>query len=444
LVSIESGGPTGHGGPFMSCIGYIPFEEGQPSHEAEWIRDHLDVEVVVADAAPTWNASPPRELPPIDRLVQALRPLLRLSAVVLEGPGAFLWTAVLRTHGFTGAVTVLPGLNPRGWRDVLATAMYRRCTDRRDRIFVGSRPSAALFSTLGLECDVGDPYGVDDRVFRLRPEAERVRSDLDLPAGRLLLYTGRVQQDEDLYSFLQVGLKAQLLFPDLGVVVASDEVDDEYLNPVLKNLDDTSRVHIVIDPSPRQLADLYNISDIFLTASTSRFETFGRTLAEALTCGCPSVAPRYDGFVEVLAQPGGTVVDPKIDSMDGTPRADEAGLLRAVYDVLTAARPPAREDIADVARRRFGRSQTMGLLRNLVDGSTRRPGSAVAPACLDLPAAWQEKLAQLAELPTEAALDWCWRYPEHDRLAEYDGEFETQVRRWLCVSPLRQSLVPCR
>ena len=444
MTSIEYGGPTGHGGPFMSTIGYVPFEETARSREAEWLRDFLGVEVQVVNAVPTWNNSPPGRLPPMDLLVKALRPLLPLPAVVLEGSGGFLWAAALRANGYTGAVTLMPGLNPRGWRDVLATAVYQRFSDRRDRVFVGSRPSAALFSALGLEADVGEPYGVDDRLFRLRPEAERVRTELDLPDGRLLLYAGRVQHDKDLYSFLQVGLKARLLFPDLGIVVASHMVDDEYLTPVLKNLDDTTGVHFAIDPSPRQLADLYNIADVFLTASTSRFETFGRAPAEALICGCPSVAPRYDGFVEILAQPGGSIVDPKIDVVDGTPRADEFGLLRAVYDVLTAAHRPTREDIADVARRRFGRSQTMGLLRNLVDGSARRPGSVVPPARLDLPASWRERLSGLAARRPDDALAWCWSQTEHDRLAEHDGEFEIQVRRALCVPPLRQELVPCR
>jgi glycosyltransferase involved in cell wall biosynthesis len=428
----------------MSTIGYVPFEETARSREAGWLRDFLGLEVEVINVASPWNHSPPGRLPPIDRLVKAIQPLLPLSAVLLEGPGGFVLAAVLRAQGYTGAVTLLPGLNPRGWRDVLGTAVYRRYADRRDRVFVGSRPSASLFSALGLEVDVGEPDGVDDRVFRIRPEAERVRSELDLPPGRLLLYAGRVQQDKDLYSVIQIGLKARLLFPDLSVVVASQMMDDGYLAPVLKNLDDGSGVHFARRPSPRQLADLYNIADVCLTASTSRYETFGRAPAEALVCGCPSVAPRYDGFVEVLAQPGGTIVDPKIDTVDGTPRADEFGLLRAVYDVLTSNRRPAREDIADVARRRFARPQTMGLLRNLLDGSPRRPGSVVAPADLEFPVPWRERLATLSRRSQDDALAWCWRETEHDRLAEQDGEFEVQVRRALCVPPLLSELVPSR
>src|SRR4051812_34303083 len=273
-------GPTGHGGPFMSTIGYVPFEEVTRSRKAQWLRHFLGVELCVVNVPPPWNSSPARPLPPIERLVQELRPLLALPAVILEGPGAFVWAALLRAEGFTGAVTVLPGVNPRGWRDVLATAVYRRYSDRRDRVFVGSRPSAAVFSALGLLSDVGEPYGVDDRLFRLRPEAGGVRSELGLPSGRMLLYAGQAQRDHDLPSVLQVGLKARLLFPDLCVVVASPGVDDQSVAALRKNLGDAAAVHFAVDPSPRQVADLYNVAEVALTASTTGLETFGRAPAE--------------------------------------------------------------------------------------------------------------------------------------------------------------------
>ena len=419
----------------MSTIGYVPFKETNHSREAEWIRDYLGVEVQVLNAVPPWNHSPPGPLPTFDRLARSLQPLLPLPAVVLEGPGAFLWAACLRSLGFAGAVTLLPDLNPRGWHDVLAIAVYQHFADRRDRVFVGSRPAAAVYAALDVQADVGDPYGIDERLFRLRPEAERIRPELSIPNGRMLLYAGRAEPDQDLNCFLQVGLKARLLFPDLVLVVAGQSEDDKYLTLTRKHLDAISGVHFVAASTPRQMADLYNVASVFLSPSTTRRETFGRAPAQALTCGCPTVAPRYDGLPEVLAQPGGRVVEPTLDPEDGTPKADEAALLRAVYDTLTAPRRPAREDIADAARRRFGRSYTMGMLRNVVDGSTRRPGSVVSPAGLRLPGPWPERLADLAEQKPDEALAWCWNQAEHDRLARYDDEFETEVRRSLSVTP---------
>ena len=417
----------------MSTVGYVPFKETVHSREAEWLRDYLGVEVHELNAVPPWNDWPSGPLPSFDRLSRSLQPLLSLPAVVLEGPGGFLWASVLRALGFGGGVTLLPGLNPRGWRDVLAVAVYRQFADRRDRVFVGSHPSAAIYAALDLEPDVGEPYGVDERLFRLRPEAERIRPELSIPNGPLLLYVGRAQPDGDLNCFLHVGLKARLLFPDLILVVATQVEDDKYLTRTREQCDEISGVHFVAASTPRQMADLYNVADVFLNPTTTRLETFGRAPAQALTCGCPTVAPRYDGFAEVLAQPGGRVVDPALDPADGTPHPDEAGLLRAVYDTLTAPRRPAREDIADAARRRFGRSYTMGMLRNVVDGSTRRPGSVVAPAGLHLPGPWPERLADLDEQKPDEALAWCWNQAEHDRLARFDGDFEVEVRRSLCV-----------
>src|SRR5689334_9496303 len=61
-------GPTGHGGPFMSTIGYVPFEEVTRSRKAQWLRHFLGVELCVVNVPPPWNSSPARPLPPLERL----------------------------------------------------------------------------------------------------------------------------------------------------------------------------------------------------------------------------------------------------------------------------------------------------------------------------------------------------------------------------------------
>lgn len=200
-------------------------------------------------------------------------------------------------------------------------------------------------------------------------------------------------------------------------------------------LDGGAGVHFVIDPTPEQLADLYNIADVFVTASTSHFETFGRAPAEALACGSPAVAPSYDGFTEVLAQPGGTLVDVEVDPVTG-PHVSEEHLLRAVYDVLSSPRPPRRQDVAATARRRFGRSTTIGLLDHLIGGDTGRRRAAVPSASIELPGEWRRPLAELAGGEALDALSWFWNGCDHDRFGAHDDEFAAQVRRVLCVPAL--------
>jgi glycosyltransferase involved in cell wall biosynthesis len=404
----------------MPAVAYIPYAPTARSVEAGWLADHLGTPVELA-AGPSLNLDPGRPLPPLDALAPTLDRLLAGDQVVAEGPGGFLWTALLRARRFGGRVTVLPYLNPRTWHDVAAATLYRRFASPADRVFVGSTPSAAVYRSLGIEARVGEPFGVDDSRFGVRPgAASRARDALSIPAGRVLLYTGRAQPDKDLYRLVAVGLKARLLFPDLRIVIASHVVDRAYLGPAAA----ADGVHVVVDPSPDRLADLYNAAGLFVTASTSHFETFGRAPAEALCCGTPAVAPRYDGFAEVLDQPGGTLVD--LEPGD-EPRVDEAKLLRAVYDVLSDPAPPPRADISAIARRRFGRSTTIRLFDH--DG----PLGPVQPAAaaLDLPPAWNGALAELAARDPEDAISYAWHGCDHRRLAEADGHLVTAVRRSL-------------
>lgn len=209
----------------MPAVGYFPYTATARSREAGWLGEHLAVEVRVASAAPSLNQGPPHPLPAPERLWEAVDDFLALPAVVAEGPGGFLWAALLRAHGFAGTVTVLPYLNLRRWYDVAAAALYRRFADPRDRVFLGSTASAAIYRARGVEASVGEPYGIDDGLFGLRPGAARARAELSIPPGRLLLFSGRAQPDKDVYRLLRVGLKARLLFPDLQVVIASHVVD---------------------------------------------------------------------------------------------------------------------------------------------------------------------------------------------------------------------------
>src|SRR5262249_4635929 len=145
---------------------------------------------------------------PLQVVREAIGHVLRADWLIAEGPAGFLWVAIFRQHGFKGGATILPYLNPRRWQDVADAALYTRFRDERDRVYVGSTPSARIYRRLGVHARVGEPYGIDDRRFRLRPRAADVLGRLGIAAGRVVLFVGRAQQDKDLYRFLRVALKA--------------------------------------------------------------------------------------------------------------------------------------------------------------------------------------------------------------------------------------------
>jgi glycosyltransferase involved in cell wall biosynthesis len=429
----------------MALVGYIPFEPDSTSAEARWVAEAFGHEVCQLEGVPNLNRRPAARLPDLGSLAGRLAPLLRARWVVAEGPAGFIWAALLRYHGFLGGVTVLPYLNPRQWWDVAATSVYRRYCDPRDRILLGSTPSARVYRRLGIEAQVGEPFGIDDRRFRLRPACRAVLDRLSIPGGRLLLFAGRSQPDKDLYRLLRVALKARILFPDLQVALASHVIAEGYVATIRRELGPESGVHFVDRPDDEDLADLYGAADVFATAATSHFETFGRAPAEALACGTPVVAPRYDGFAEVLDQPGGYLVDVEDTAIDlGGPRVDEDSMLRAIYDVLSAPdRVPANE-IASIARQRFGRSRTIRLLDHVVaENPGLCPVVALPPARLELRPAWAEAIAETDQLSPQSALQHFWEGPGREDLEGWDEEFVHSVRSALCdVAPANRTSEP--
>ncbi len=305
-------------------IGYVPFSPTDLCQEARWLAEALTCEVVVCD---------PDEVP------------LACEAIVLEGVTGFRHAAALRSRGYRGRLDILPYLNPASWEDILSVAAYTKVAEHTDRVFVGSGPSAGILAALGVRARVAEPYGIDDDVFTVCGEAE------DPP---ILLYAGRLQPDKDVQRLLGMAVRARLLVPGLRIVLASHIIDPPVAS-ALSLLD--APIQLVREPSRKELAALYSSASVFVTASTSHFETFGRAPAEAMACGTPAIAPCYDGFAEVLDQVGGHTV-PTVTGDGGSLAVNQTLLLRTVYDVLTGPRPP-RHEISATARRRFGRAHTI-------------------------------------------------------------------------------------
>ena len=222
-------------------------------------------------------------------------------------------------------------------------------------------------------------------------------------------------------------------------MLASHVIDVAYLATLRRELGPDSGVHIIERPDREDLADLYCAADVFVTAATSHFETFGRAPAEALACGTPAVAPSYDGFAEVLDRPGGRLVGVELDESGPHVREDE--LLRAVYEVLSAPDRVPAPQVSMAAHQRFARSRTIELLAHVLSNDTA-PAIDLddAAASLVLPRAWEKELQRLTALPAGAGLRRIWNCHGQEgsagdsNLSNESGEFVDSVRRALCVT----------
>lgn len=421
-------------------VGYIAYAQTAVSVEARWLAEQLRCAVELIDTSANLNLARHEDLPEPACFGRTCEQLQAHPWLVAEGPGGFLWAALARAAGFSGAITVLPYLNPTSWFDLSAIVVYRKFADQRDRVFVGSTPSARLYRSLRIDATVAEPFGIDCDVFYPRRDASSTLTQFNIVArGPMLLFAGRAEPDKDLHRLLSVAVKAQLLFPDLQVVVATHVVDKGYMSLLGRLFTQERKVHLVVDPNREQLADLYSAADVFATASTSHYETFGRAPAEALACGTIAIAPRYDGFADVLAQPGGRLVD--VDLQEGLPRANESMFLRAIYEALSSPLRVTADEISNVARKRFCRRRTLRVLNYLSEAEfkarteSKSPpderGSDSVPLQLILPHEWQAAEQRIEAMRGGDALSYLWNRREHRKLSALDNSFRATVRRTL-------------
>jgi glycosyltransferase involved in cell wall biosynthesis len=421
------------GGPF---VGYIPYAPGAESMEAGWVAEAFGVEVLLMAGAPCLNVGPPAPPPMLGDIEATLGASRRFGSLIVEGIGGFLWAALLRRTGYEGRLTLIPYVNPRRWHDVACLALYQAVANPDDRILIGSRPSARVLAALGVAAEVGEPYGVDSKLFR--PPSTAARKS---PAARRVLFAGRVQADKNLPGLTRAVGRAARMVPELELIIASHVIDEGELAAALAVSPRPGTIRLARSPSRHGLATLYAGADVVATAATSVFETFGRAPAEALCCGTPAVAPCYDGFTEVLDQRGARLA--AVTSRGRAPQVDETALSEALVETLD--QPLSRAEIAATAHGRLSRRKTIERLRHVVDPQPRPASDPPPPADLVLPGAWVRALEGADAVTPSAALNWLWGHDDRGALAGHDAAFADAVRRALVV-PLpvpRREPAPC-
>ena len=144
------------------------------------------------------------------------------------------------------------------------------------------------------------PCGVDTALFR-PGDAAAAREELDLPAGPLLLYVGRLSPIKGLETLLE---SMTFLDPRPSLVVVGGD-QDEPLNGRLAGLRarvTTLGLDSVVSfrgpqPQPR-LQRFYSAADA--TVMPSYYESFGMVALEAMACGSPVIASSVGGLTTTV------------------------------------------------------------------------------------------------------------------------------------------------
>ncbi len=197
----------------------------------------------------------------------------------------------------------------------LAAPLLRRVARRIDVRVAVSRAAEAF-----AEARLGDGF----RIVPNGADVERFSGadPADLPAGRRLLFVGRLDPRKGFPMAVRAFGMLAGRFEDLRLVVAGEGPDREAvfdLPPAVR-----ARVHFAGQVPHDDLPSYHAAADVFVAPSVGG-ESFGVVLVEALAAGLPVVASDIAGYREVLR-----------DGVEGIliPPSDPAALAGAVARLL--------------------------------------------------------------------------------------------------------------
>ena len=186
------------------------------------------------------------------------------------------------------------------------------------------------------------PSGIDLGRFRQQPDPWRMavlRSSLDIPRENLVLVSvGRLAEEKNLDELL--AFRAKLADAPVTLLVVGDGPDRPRLEGVAAGLGLTAPQVVFAGMVPaKQVADWYQMGDLFVSASTS--ETQGLTYVEALAAGVPALC-RADPCLEGVIREG----------ENGWLYRNEEEFCRKL--ALFQSQPHHHEKMAELARRSAG------------------------------------------------------------------------------------------
>lgn len=269
--------------------------------------------------------------------------------IIGQGYGGMLWVILSRYAEVKIPAVVIPYINPINKRLVLLLLLLASLKCPQDRILVGSRVSARLFQTLGIKAIAHEAFGINsDSFHHLDISREQLLSELGMPDGIYLIYAGRIEADKSITTLLSIYLRVSILYSNCRLLIASHHIDEDYLEVISEIIHRYDTINLILQPSHQDLNKYYNLATLFISASTSYYETFGRAPVEAMACGTPPVVPKYNGFRDTITKKTGILVPTRWTNKRIV--VDDQEFVRQIYELLNAPQKLNRMSIAALHR----------------------------------------------------------------------------------------------
>lgn len=143
----------------------------------------------------------------------------------------------------------------------------------------------------------------------------------DRPAGRTLLYTGRINPEKGLEILIDAVRRLTPRYPDLRLkIVGPQEISAggggaEYIRSLEKRAEGLAVEIMPPEYDRSRLADIYRSASVYIYPSVAeKGESFGVAPLEAMACGVPTIVSALECFEEfMLPEKTGLVFDHRAD-----------------------------------------------------------------------------------------------------------------------------------
>lgn len=149
------------------------------------------------------------------------------------------------------------------------------------------------------------PRGIDTDFFNVKKVDHLWISNFinkyNLHNKKIFTMVGRITEWKGHHLFIQAIAEIQKNEPNLiGLIVGGVWKGKEKYYKELKNLVEKYNANIIFTGSKNEVREIYSISDLVISPSTSKPETFGRVAAEALSMNTPVIASAHGGSLDII------------------------------------------------------------------------------------------------------------------------------------------------
>ena len=200
---------------------------------------------------------------------------------------------------------------PRGMARGVARFVSRRQCNGVDAIVAPSKPMLDVLRQYGVKAKAEViPTGLQAQSFA-ESDGNAFREKHGIPLDRpMILYVGRVAFEKNIAFLLHMAVELREMQPEVLLVVAGEGPAEESLHKLSKELNLQQNIQFIgyMDRNT-ELNGCYKAADVFVFSSKS--ETQGLVIIEAMAQGTPVVAIAELGTKSILIEGEGTLIAPE-------------------------------------------------------------------------------------------------------------------------------------